>query len=344
MIVWSRVALASVLACCVAAGLSSCAPSDTADSAPTQASAEATPAASPESESADLRPLFPADNIWNTPVGDMPVHEHSDLWVETIGQDVPLHPDFGSGEWEGETIGIPYMIVGADTPRVEVSFYYPEESDPGPYPIPEDPLIEGGPDAYGDRHILLLDEDAHMLYELYDAWPQDDGTWEAGAGAIWDLTSNELRPETWTSADAAGLPILPGLVDYDEVASGRIEHALRFTAEETAMAYLWPARHYASELVGDGYPPMGARFRLKQDVEISGYSPEVQVVLQALKEYGMILADNGASWFLSGTSDERWDNDVMFEMKHGGITGDDFEAVDCSSLMVDPDSGQARSE
>jgi hypothetical protein len=223
---------------------------------------------------------------------------------------------------------------------VPISFYYPDESDPGPYPIPPDPLIEGGPDGDGDRHILVLDPDNCILYEVFDAWPDGGGGWEAGSGAIFDLNSNALRPAGWTSADAAGLPIFPGLVLYDEVDSGEITHAIRFTADATQKAYLWPARHYASSITDPDYPPMGLRLRLKAGFDISGFSPEVQVILQAMKTYGIILADNGSSWYISGAPDERWDNDTLVG-ELAQVPGSAFEAVDVSSLMVDPNSGQA---
>jgi hypothetical protein len=225
---------------------------------------------------------------------------------------------------------------------VPITFTYDDESDPGPYPIPPDAPIEGGPASDGDRHVLVVDRDDCILYELYAAYPQPDGSWLAGSGAIFDLNSNDLREDGWTSADAAGLPILPGLVRYDEVAEGEIRHAIRFTAEQTRQAYVWPARHYASDLTGAEYPPMGQRFRLKADFDISGFSPEVQVILQALKTYGMILADNGSPWFITGAPDERWNNDVLVPELHQ-VHGSDFEAVDVSSLMVNPDSGQAQS-
>jgi hypothetical protein len=180
-----------------------------------------------------------------------------------------------------------------------------------------------------------------MLYELFYAWPQPDGTWQAGSGAVFDLNAHALRPDGWTSADAAGLPILPGLVRYEEVAAGEIRHALRFTAPQTRRAYVWPARHDASPLTGVEYPPMGQRFRLRADFDISGFAPQVQVILRALQEYGMILADNGSAWYISGAPDERWDNDALHELHQ--VKGSDFEAVDVSLLMIDPDSGQARS-
>lgn len=282
--------------------------------------------------------VFPADNVWNTRVDELPLDPNSAVYVETIGADAPLHPDFGSGEWppgSGTAIGIPYVDVPSDQPLVPVSFYYEGESDPGPYPIPPDVPIEGG----SDRHVLVLDRDRCLLYELFDAESQDGGSsWTAGSGAIFDLGSHALRPEGWTSADAAGLPILPGLVRYEEVASGAIHHALRFTAPQTREEFVWPARHYASDLTGEQYPPMGQRFRLRADFDISPFSPEVQVILRALKTYGMMLADNGSAWYLSGVPDERWDNDVLRELRE--LRGADFEAVDVSGLMLNPDSGQ----
>jgi hypothetical protein len=273
-------------------------------------------------------------------VDSLPVDENSDAYITTIGTQDYLHPDFGSGTWEGSPIGIPYVVVSSSQPKVNVSFEYDDESDPGPYPIPLDAPIEGGSDSDGDRHILIIESDNCFLYELYYAFPLSDGSWEAGSGAIFDLKTHSLRPDTWTSADAAGLPILPGLVQYEEVADGEIRHAIRVTAPETREAYIWPARHYASDLTGEWYPPMGQRFRLKAGFDISGFSYEVQVILRALKIYGMILADNGAPWFISGVPDERWDNDILLELRQ--LNGSDFEAVDVSSLMVSPDSGQAK--
>ena len=283
--------------------------------------------------------IFPADNVWNTRIDALPVAVSSQVYVNTIGAAKGVHADFGAGLWDGGPIGIPYTTtVGAP---VAVTFDYADESDPGPYPIPPNPPIEGGPNSDGDRHILILDQTACKLYELYYAWPQTDGSWQAGSGAIFNLRSNALRPDTWTSADAAGLPILAGLVRYDEVAAGAINHALRFTAPQTRKAYVWPARHYASSLTGAQYPPMGQRFRLKASFDISGFSATNQIILAALKTYGMILADNGSSWYLSGAPDERWNNDDLRQLQTR-VHGSDFEAVDTSSLMVDPGSGQAR--
>jgi len=284
--------------------------------------------------------IFPADNVWNTAVDTLPLDANSAAYVATIGADEHVHADFGSGTWEGGPIGIPYVDVDSSQAQVPVVFTYADESDPGPYPIPPDAPIEGGSGSDGDRHVLVLERDNCILYELYDAWPQQDGSWEAGSGAIFDLHSHNLRPDTWTSADAAGLPILPGLIRYDEVASGEIRHAIRFTAPDTRQAYIWPARHYASSLTGSQYPPMGQRFRLKAGFDISDFSVQTRVVLRALQKYGMILADNGAPWFISGAPDERWDNDALHELHD--VLGSAFEAVDESALMVSPDSGQAR--
>ena len=286
-------------------------------------------------------PIFPADNVWNTPIDQLPVDSNSSIYITTIGATTGLHPDFGTF-WEGAPIGIPYNIVPGTQPRVSITFDYFDESDPGPYPIPPDADIEGGNESSGDRHILVLDEDNCVLYETYYSWPQPDGSWRAGSGAVYDLHSDALRPSGWTSADAAGLPILPGLVRYDEVASGEITHALRFTVQHTRKAFIWPARHYASNLTSTNYPPMGQRFRLEASFDISGFSPEVQVILRALKKYGMILADNGSNWYISGVPDSRWNDDTLVgELRL--VKGSDFEAVDESSLMVDPDSGQVSS-
>jgi len=277
-------------------------------------------------------PLFPENNILNTPVDTLPLHPDSEAWINSIGRDEPFHMDFGSGTWDGGPIGIPFDVLsGSTVNKYSLDFYYPDESDPGPYPLADDPQIEWG----GDHHILTVDTDTCTLYEIYDA-SFDGSNWSGGSGAIWDLTSNALRPETWTSADAAGLPILPGLVRYDEIVEGAIRHALRFTAEDTA-GYIWPARHQTSD-PQSGVPPMGARFRLKAGYDISGFPAELQIILQAMKTYGTILADNGSNWYVSGAPDERWDNDMLHLLDV--LTGDDFEAVDTSILMVDPDSAE----
>ena len=287
--------------------------------------------------------IFPGDNIWNTPIDTLPVHPNSANYINTIGASKGLHADFGSGVWpEGSNspIGIPYVDVPGSQPDVTITFVsWPGESDPGPYPIPPNAPIEGGPDGDGDRHVLVLDRDNCLLYEMFYAFPHGNGSWEAANGAVYDLNSHDLRPDGWTSADAAGLPILPGLVRYDEVLAGEIRHAIRFTAPQTQAAYVWPARHYASNLTGTNYPPMGLRLRLRADYDISGFPADIQVILQAFKTYGLILADNGSAWYISGVPDERWDNDMLHKMDV--ITGANFEVVDTSSLMIDPNSGQA---
>lgn len=283
-------------------------------------------------------PMFPADNIWNARVDQLPVHPMSQAYLASIGTGVALHPDFGT-VWNGAPNGIPFVTVSGDQPRVPVSFGYADESDPGPYPIPPDAPIEGGPNSSGDRHVLVVDGDACVLYELFDAHPASDGSWTAGSGAIFDLTSNQLRPRTWTSADAAGLPMLPGLVRYDEVDGGAVNHALRFTAQLTQRAFVWPARHFASRNSSPSVPPMGTRLRLKSNVDISRFSPTNQVILRALQQYGMLLADNGSNLFVGGAPDPRWDDDDLGKLRQ--IHGSDFEVVDTASLQVDPDSAQA---
>lgn len=282
--------------------------------------------------------VFPADNIWNTPINQLPVSSNSAAWVNTIGINSPAHPDFGSGLYDGEPIGIPFVTVPGTQTKYPATFQYASESDPGPYAIPLNAPIEGGSQSTGDRHAIAIDTDNCILYELYAAYPQT-ASWQAGSGAIFNLLSDALRPATWTSADAAGLPIFPGLVRYDEIAAGAIRHAIRFTAPQTQEAYVWPARHQASNLTGSQYPPMGARFRLKSSFDISSFSATNQIILLALQTYGMMLADNGSSWYLSGAPDSRWDNDDLHNLDQ--LTGADFEAVDVSALMVDPNSGQA---
>lgn len=288
-------------------------------------------------------PVFPADNIWNTPIDNLPIAANSSTLVNTIGATRYVHADFGSGAWNGGPIGMPFVVVPGTQPRIPVSFLYADESDPGPYPIPLNPPIEGGPASTGDRHVLMIDRDNCVLYELFAAYPQLNGTWTAGSGAIYNLRANGLRPAGWTSADAAGLPIFPGLIQYDEVAAGEIRHAIRFTAPQTRRAYVWPARHYASSITDPAYPPMGQRFRLRASFDISSFSPQLQVILRAMKKYGIILADNGGTssqWFIGGAPDDRWNNDVLHDLHR--VIGSDLEAVDVSSLIIDPSSAQAR--
>jgi hypothetical protein len=278
--------------------------------------------------------VFPATNAWNERVDALPVATDSARLIASIGLSTGLHPDFGSGLYDGQPIGIPFDVVSKKAPRSRVSFEYADESNRVSYPIPKTVHIEGGRASNGDRHALLLDKDACRLYELYALYPKTGG-WKAGSGAVWNLRSNALRPAGWTSADAAGLPIFPGLARYDEVARGLIDHALRFTASRTRRAYVYPARHYASSSDDPSLPPMGLRVRLKSSVDISGFPKQARVVLQALKTYGMILADNGSNWYISGAPSPKWSNDDLHSL--GRITGSMFEVVDTSSL---PHPGQ----
>ena len=282
--------------------------------------------------------VLPANNIWNTPVDTLPVLSNSTTMVNTIGASRGFHADFGSGLWDGGPIGIPFITVPGTQTKYPASFLYWDESDPGPYAVPLNAPIEGGSTATGDRHAIAVDVDNCILYELYRAFPQSS-SWTADSGAIFDLRSNALRPATWTSADAAGLPIMPGLVTYDEVLSGEIKHAIRFTVPQTRRAFVWPARHYASSLTGTQYPRMGERFRLKASFNITTFPADVQVILRAMKKYGIILADNGSAWFISGKPDPRWNNDNLQTFSQ--LLGSNFEAVDATVLMIDPNSGAA---
>ncbi|MCX5659509.1 MAG: hypothetical protein NTW19_07270 [Planctomycetota bacterium] len=268
--------------------------------------------------------IFPPDNPWNADVRALPVHPRSRDYLASIGLDKGLHADFGT-VWNGAPCGIPYVIVGNDTPRVKVVFEYADESDPGPYPIPADPPIEGGAASKGDRHIIIIDAPRRTLYELYRAVKTPQG-WTAGSGAIFDLTSNAMRPAGWTSADAAGLPIFPGLVRYDEVMEkGEIRHALRFTAAKTQRAYVAPARHFASKSTDPRLPPMGLRVRLRADFDMTNFPPPCRVILRGLQRHGMILADNGSDWFISGAPDPRWNDEFLSQLRR--VKGTDFEAI-----------------
>jgi hypothetical protein len=276
-------------------------------------------------------PVFPPDNQWNLRVDRLPVHPRSDAIVRSIGAGQTMHADFGSGLYQGRPIGIPFTTVRRSQPRVPVSFEYPSESDGRRYPLPRGVPIEGGRTSDGDRHVIVVDRSRCRLFELFAAYPHAGGRrWEAGSGAIWDLRSNRLRPRGWTSADAAGLPILPGLARYDEVRRGRIDHALRFTAERTRRAFVYPARHFASELDDPDLPAMGQRLRLRAGFDISRFPRQSRVVLAALKRYGMILADNGSSWYVSGAPNRGWDNDDLHAL--GRVPGSAFEVVDTGRL------------
>jgi hypothetical protein len=271
-------------------------------------------------------PIFPKTSPWNQRVDRLPVAANSDAIIRSIGTDDTLHADFGSGLWEGGPIGIPITVVGRGQRKVRVAFEYADESDRGPYPIPRNVKIEGGRRSDGDRHALILDRHACRLYELFALYPTSGGGWRAGSGAIWNLRSNRLRPAGWTSADAAGLPILPGLVRYDEVTRGKIDHALRFTVRRTRRAYVHPARHYASDSTDPNLPPMGLRLRLKASYPTSGFPRQPRIVLEALKRYGMLVADNGSDWFISGAPDKRWSNDQLHTLHR--VPGSAFEVVE----------------
>ena len=275
-------------------------------------------------------PVFPASNAWNQRVDKLPVAADSARILSSIGLDARLHADFGSGLYEGRPIGIPITVVGAGQSRTRVAFEYAAESDPGPYPIPANVAIEGGRNTDGDRHALIIDPNRCKLYELFALSPREGGGWRAGSGAIFDLRSNRLRPAGWTSADAAGLPILPGLARYDEVARGRIDHALRFTVSRTRRAYVHPARHFASSLTDPSLPPMGLRVRLEPGYPIAGFPRQARIVLQALKDYGMLVADNGSDLFVSGAPHPRWSNEQLRTLQR--VPGSAFEVVDTSRL------------
>ena len=291
----------------------------------------AAPAPSAQAPTLAGCPIFPATNAWNERVDRLPVARNSATLIRSIGLQAHFHADFGSGTWDGGPIGIPYTVVRAGQRRVPVSFDYASESDRGPYPIPSNAPIEGGRNASGDRHVLIVDKAACKLYELYDAHPLRGGAaWHAGSGATWNLRSNHLRPATWTSADAAGLPILPGLARYDEVAQGAILHALRFTAPRTRTAFIWPARHEAGDSSSPSLPPMGLRVRLKRSVSLRGLPRQARVVAIAMQRYGLMLADNGSPWYVSGAPDPRWSNDQLHALDR--LTGSDFEVVDASTL------------
>ncbi len=300
--------------------------------------AVAAPVAGAPSLASSGCPLFPADNVWHADVSRLPVHPRSGAYLAAMGTGAGIHADFGSGTWEGGPIGIPYTVVGAGQPRVPVRFGYAGECDPGPYPIPPDAPVEGGPGADGDRHVLVVQAGSCRLYELFDAH-REGGGWRAGSGAVWNLRSNRLRPAGWTSADAAGLPILAGLVRYEEVARGRVDHAIRVTVDRSQAAYLWPARHHAGQ-AGSSLPPMGLRLRLKAGVDLGGFPAQARVILRAMRTHGLVVADNGSSGFIGGVPDERWDNDALHQLRR--VTLADFEAVDTGPLRISPASAAAR--
>jgi hypothetical protein len=285
-------------------------------------------------------PVFPADNVWNTDVSGLPVEPRSAEWLASMhSATTDLHPDFGPSGDPANPYGMPYTVVSPSHSLTTLSFLYASESDAGPYPFGADTPIEGGSQSTGDRHALMVNPATCTLSELDNATYSPSAS-TANSGAIWNLASNALRPAGWTSADAAGLPILPGLLRYDEVQAGSITHAIRVTAQSTDTSYLWPARHQAGSASNPALPPMGARFRLNAGFDVASYSPEAQVVLRAMQHYGLIVADNGSNWFFGGTADTNWPPALVEELKQ--VPASAFEAVDESSLMIDPDSGQAR--
>jgi hypothetical protein len=280
------------------------------------------------------RQVFPADSPWNQDISTLPVDPNSNNLIASIGINATLHPDFGT-VYDGAPNGIPYVVVAGSQSPVPINFTaYGNQSDPGPYPVPNDAPIEGGPGSTGDRHVIVIDRDNWKLYEMFSSYPINGGaSWNADAGAVFDLNSNALRPAGWTSADAAGLPIFPGLVRYDEVfEQGEINHALRFTAQNTRHAYVSPARHFASSDTSPNRPPMGMRVRLKASFDITTFSPRIQVILRAMMRYGMFLADNGSNWFISGAPDPRWDDDELRQLKT--IRGSSFEVVQMGTIVT----------
>jgi hypothetical protein len=277
---------------------------------------------------------FPANNAWNQDISGASVDPNSSSYINFIGGTVALHPDFGSGQYQGSFMGIPYSVVDSSQSPVNILFNaYGDESDPGPMPIPANANIEGYPNpGTGDRHVLVLDNNNCWLYELFGSSVNTDGTWNAGSAAVWDLQNYTQRPLTWTSADAAGLPIFPGLVRYDEAASGQIAHAIRFTLQRSTAAFVLPATHWASNSSAQFAAPMGMRLRLKSSFDISSFSATNQVILKALKQYGVIMADNGSSMYISGASDDRWDNNDLHNLTT--LSASDFEVVTLGTVYT----------
>jgi len=305
--------------------------SEDSSAIPTSPGSPGTPGLGVNASLQGQRP-FPSDNAWNAPVDTARVDPNSDALIASIGMTKGLHPDFGAS-YGGGPFGIPYVVVSGDTPGVSVTFDYADESDPGAYPIPVGSPVEGGSSSTGDRHVLVIDRDHWKLYELFAAYPVvGSANWTAGSGAIFDLSSNAQRPAGWTSADAAGLPIFPGLVRYDEVVErGAVEHALRFTVSHSRHAYVAPARHFASSDTSSNRPPMGMRVRLKASFDVSSFPASARVILQALKTYGMIVADNGSDWYISGAPDSRWNDDELSTLKT--VPGSEFEVVAMGTVV-----------
>jgi hypothetical protein len=284
---------------------------------------------------------FPADNAWNQDISSAAVDPNSDAIISFIGPSIGLHPDFGSGLYAGSSMGIPYSVVSSSQSPVKINFTaYGDESDPGPMPIPATAQIEAFPNpGTGDRHVLVIDNSNCFLYELYSASANSDGSWNAGSAAVWDLDNDEQRPWTWTSADAAGLPIFPGLVRYDEVAAGKIQHAIRFTLPQSQAAMVPPASHWAATSSNPIAPPMGMKLRLKANYDITGFSTNVQVILTALKKYGLIMADNGSAMYLSGAPDDPWDNSDLHNLSQ--VPASAFEVVKMNPIYTASNVPQA---
>ena len=318
-----RIATALVVGFAVAAPLAACVP------APAPSKPAPRPVVSPV-KTAACTLLLPGNNVWHADISRLPVNSHSAAWLASSAAGTTLlHPDFGG------PYGIPFTTVSGTHPKVPVSFDYADQSDRVGYPLGSDTVLEGG----SDKHALLLDRDNCKLYETWDTAKTSSG-WTAGSGAVYNLRSNALRPDGWTSADAAGLPILPGLLTYSEVESGKINHAVRFTVERSDTAHLWPARHDAGSASNVNLPPMGARFRLKANYSLAGLRPDTVAILTAFKKYGLILADNGSNWYFGGAQDSRWPDALLDQLKR--VPASAFEAVDESSLQVSANSGQAK--
>ncbi len=331
-----RRALGALLAglLCSALAVATVAVTDDGSSTPT-----VTPVAARPSPTIAGCPVFPADNFWNRDIRRLKTHRLSARWLSHMSTGRRLHPDFGPSYGEGPDYGIPVTVVGASHPRVPVSFTYADESDRVGYPFGSATRIEGGRDSGGDMHAIVVDRDSCRLYETWNT-RERDGRWTAGSGATWSLRSNTLRPDSWTSADAAGLPILPGLLRWSEVKSGRVNHAIRFTTNITGRRHVWPARHDAGSQAGRAYPPMGARFRLKAKFRTAGYGYHARVVLTAMKRYGLVLADNGSPWFFQGEQHPDWPPGLIAELKR--VPASAFVAVDTAKLRRSHGSAATR--
>ena len=290
--------------------------------------ASATTASYPLGRGTGGCPMFPKSSPWHEKVADLPVSPLSNEYIASIGADLNLHPDFG----HERAYGIPYAVVPAGQPKVAIHFTaYGSQSNPGPYPIPAGAPVEGGQSASGDRHVIVLAQGTCKLYELWDAYPQADGSWDAGSGAVFNLRSDKLRPNGWTSADAAGLSIFAGLIRYDEIKRGYINHAIRFTVPETQAGFIHPATHFASSSTNPDLPPMGLRLRLESSYPIATFPRTDRIILQAMKTYGLIVADNGSPWFFQGATDPRWNDNVLDALKT--VPGSAFQVVETGPIL-----------